>query len=174
MTWQDRILEATYTSPSGEVFEFEYEDVSTEVAKKTNAFQFPAADGTYIQDLGREGRKLPLRIFFSGGDYDIIASDFEAALLERGLGRLSHPIYGVFNVVPFGAYSRRDDLVSGANQARFDVTFWESIPLVYPVARDDGITAITNEIETATEAVAEDFEASKSSVLALHLWSGDF
>lgn len=158
MTWEERLFEATYTSPSGEIFTFEYEDVSTEVVKKTNAFQFPAADGTYIQDLGRQGRKLPVRIFFSGGDYDLIANAFEAALVERGFGQLSHPMYGVFNVIPFGAYTRRDNLVSGGNQARFEVTFWESIPLVYPVARDDGVAAINEEINTATEAAAEEFE----------------
>ena len=54
MAWQDRIVEAAYTSPSGERLTFDYENVSKSVEKKTTAFEFPDADGTFVQDLGRK------------------------------------------------------------------------------------------------------------------------
>ena len=106
MAWNERIREAAYTSPSGTRLLFSYENVAMSVDKKTAAFDFPDANGTYIQDLGHTGRKYALRMFFWGNDYDLEADAFEAALLEQGTGKLEHPIYGTKNVVPFGSIKR--------------------------------------------------------------------
>lgn len=114
---------------------FAYEDVSREIDKRTAAFQFPGVDGTYIQDNGHSDRRYPLRCIFSGPDYDREASSFEDLLLERGAGRLDHPVYGRKNVVPFGTITRRDDLVSAANQAIVEVTFWSTVGAVYPSSK---------------------------------------
>ena len=51
MAWNDRIREAAYTSPSGERIIFGYENVSRKIDKKTTGFDFPDADGTFVQDL---------------------------------------------------------------------------------------------------------------------------
>lgn len=146
MAWTDRLRAAAYTSPSGVRTEFDYENVEQSVAKKTSNFEFPDADGTYIQDLGHAGRRYPLRIFISGTDYDLQANSFLEALLERGTGKLEHPNYGTVNVVPFGEIKRRDDLKTAANQAIFDVVFWDTIGLVYPTAQTDPISNITGSI----------------------------
>lgn len=132
MNWQNRIRQAAYTAPSGERQTFTYENVSFSFDRKTTAFNFPDVDGTYIQDLGRTGRRYPFVIFFNGDDYDQDAERFESLLLEKGVGKLEHPTYGVINVVPFGTISRRDDLKTAANQAVFNVTFWETIDLIFP------------------------------------------
>ncbi|MCK5344977.1 MAG: DNA circularization N-terminal domain-containing protein, partial [Candidatus Heimdallarchaeota archaeon] len=137
MPWQDRITEAAYTSPSGTRLVFDYEDVSKSVEKKTSSFDFPDADGTYIQDLGRKGRKYPLKIIFWGDDYDLEADEFEKLLIEKGMGKLEHPKYGAIDVVPFGAITREDRLKTQANQAVITVTFWETIGIAYPAAQDD-------------------------------------
>lgn len=136
--WQDRIREAAYTSPVGTRTIFGgYEDVSMSAEKKTTAFDFPDADGTYIQDLGPKGRRYPLRVFFWGNDYDIQSNAFFDSLLEVGTGKLEHPVYGVVSVVPFGRIKRRDDLVTAANQAVFELEFWETNSLIYPIAQED-------------------------------------
>jgi prophage DNA circulation protein len=158
MSWTDRIKEAAYTSPSGERFIFTYEDVSKTVEKKTAAFEFPDADGTYIQDLGQSGRRYPLRVIFWGADYDQQSDAFEAALLEQGTGKLEHPIYETVNVVPFGAISRRDDLKTAANQAIIEVTFWETIELLYPAAQTDPASSVLSSVEEYNTAVSEEFE----------------
>ncbi len=160
MPWQDRIQEAAYTSPGGARLIFHYEDVKKTVAKKTTGFEFPDADGTFVQDLGRSGRKYPLRIFFWGDNYDQQANSFEAVLLERGVGKLEHPIYGTSNVVPFGTISRRDDLKTGANQAIFDVSFWETIGLVFPATQTDPGNAIIAAIEDYNIAASAAFGES--------------
>ena len=142
MAWNDRLREAAYTSPNGTRLTFDYEDVRNTVDKKTTGFEFPDANGTFVQDLGHSGRRYPLRIFFWGADYDQEAEAFEALLLERGIGKLEHPIYGAIDVVPFGTITRRDDLKTNANQAVIELTFWQTINLVYPTAQTDpGCTA---------------------------------
>ena len=157
MAWQNRVKEAAYISPSGVRVTFQYENVSRNVNKKTSNFEFPDADGSFIQDLGHDGRKYPIRAFFSGDDYDQAAEQFESALLERGRGRLEHPLYGAFDVVPFGAISRRDDLVTAANQAVIEVTFWETIGLVYPQATTDGISGVLGSLAGFQTASAGQF-----------------
>lgn len=158
MAWNDRIREAAYTSPSGERLTFGYENVSKKVDKKTTGFEFPDADGTFVQDLGHTGRKYPLRVFFWGDDYDQEADAFEAALLERGTGKLEHPIYGTVDVVPFGTITRRDDLKTGANQAILEITLWETIGLVYPSSQADPASAVLAAVEEYNEAVSAEFE----------------
>ena len=146
MNWETRIREAAYNSPSGARFTFDYENVRQTVDKKTTAFEFPDVSGTYVQELGHSGRKYPLRMFFWGADYDLEAAAFEAALLESGTGKLEHPMYGVIDVVPFGTIARRDDLKTAANQAVIEVTFWETIDLLYPSSQGDPVSTVLNAI----------------------------
>ena len=142
MAWQDRIREAAYTPPDGRRLTFQYENVGRNVNKKTTNFEFPSADGSYIQDLGREGRKFPMQLFFTGNDHDTEATAFEDALLQRGPGLLEHPFYGNFSVVPFGEISRRDDLKTAGNQSIIEVTFWETIEAIYPLVERDAAAAV--------------------------------
>lgn len=111
---------------------FSYTDVSSEIDKRTSAFEFPGIAGAYVQDNGPGARRFPLLCFFSGPDCDLEAQAFEALLLERGAGRLEHPLYGKHTVVPFGTLTRRDDLLSGANQTLLEVCFWSTLGAVYP------------------------------------------
>jgi len=158
MAWNDRLREAAYTSPSGTRLTFSYENVRKSFEKKTAGFEFPDADGTFVQDQGHTGRRYPLRVFFWGAEYDVEAEAFEAALLERGTGKLDHPIYGVVDVVPFGEVTQRDDLKIAANQAVFEVTFWETIGLVYPTAQTDPASAVASAVAAYNDTAAEEFE----------------
>lgn len=137
MAWIDRLQQATYESPSGVRLTFDYEDVSLNVDKKTEGFEFPDANGTLVQDLGHSGRRFPLRLFFWGANCDLEAEVFLAALLEKGAGRLEHPIYGTRTVVPFGSIRRRDDLKTAANQTVIEAVFWETINVRYPATQVD-------------------------------------
>jgi prophage DNA circulation protein len=160
MAWQDRIKEAAYITPSGERFTFDYENVSRTVSRKTSAFNFPDAEGTYIQDLGHTGRRYPFRVIFWGEDYDQLADAFESALNERGVGRLEHPIYGVVDVVPFGDIERRDNLKTAANQAIISVQFWETVGLLYPTGQAEPGDAVLQAVDEYNESAAEQFEGT--------------
>ena len=108
--------------------------------------------------MGHSGRRYPMRLFFWGDDYDTESDLFESLLSERGTGRLDHPIYGSVDVVPFGAVSRRDDLKTGANQAVFDVTFWETIGLIYPTGQTDPASELLTALDEYNAAVSSEFD----------------
>lgn len=159
MPWQDRIKEAAYTGPeSGTRVTLQYENVRRVVSKKTTGFDFPDADGTYVQDHGRTGRRYPLRLFFWGADYDADVVAFEILLEERGVGKLEHPVYGAVDVVPFGDIVRRDDLVTRANEAVIEVTFWSTIGIAYPTSASDPASDALQAVVLYNEAAAEEFE----------------
>ena len=158
MAWQDRLKEAAYTPPSGQRLTFLYENVSKGFDKKTSSFDFPDAPGTFVQDNGKTSRRLPLRVIFSGDDYDLEATAFEDGLAETGPGKLEHPIYGAINVVPFGSINRRDDLKTAANQAIIEVTFWETIDLLFPSGQVDPGAEVLTAVDEYNEAAAAQFE----------------
>lgn len=167
MTWQDRLKEGAYNSPSGVRHTFKYEDLSRSFDKKTSAHDFPNADGTYIQDNGRTGRKYPITAYFSGPNCDTDADAFEDALGETGRGKLEHPIYGTVDVVPFGTVTRNDALKSAANQSVVEVTFWETIPLIYPIPQSDPISSILESAAAVGAGLSQlpmvsDFQAFKA------------
>ena len=159
MAWQDRLKEAAYNTPSGRRFTFAYENVGKSVSKKTSAFNFPDADGTYIQDLGHSGRRYPFRLIFWGDDHDLEAQAFEDGLLEKGPGKLEHPLYPVaLDVVPFGDITRRDDLKTAANQSILEVQFWETIDLLFPSAQADPAAEVLTAVVEYNSSAAAQFE----------------
>ena len=158
MSWNDRLREAAYSSPTGVRIVFDYENVRKAFDKKTTEFNFPDANGTYIQDLGHTGRRYPMRVFFWGDDYDEQAVAFEAVLQEIGTGKLEHPIYGTVDVVPFGTVTQRDDLKTAANQAVFEVVFWETIGLIYPSSQSDPASDVLSAVSEYNDVAASEFE----------------
>lgn len=160
MSWQDRVKEAVYESPSGQRAALIYEDLRLEFDKKTSAFDFPDADGTYIQDTGHTGDRHPMRLFFTGDDHDLEANAFIAMLKERGNARLETPLYGVIDVVPFGTIKRRDDLKTAANQTVFEVVFWETIGVVYPTSQNDPASDVLIAVDEFNNAQAAEFADS--------------
>ena len=115
-----------YTSPSGKEFSFVFDNVSKETDLKTATFTFPEKDGAYVQSLGRGGRRFPLTCIFTGELCMDRADEFEAALEERGIGSLRHPVYGTRAVVPTGTIKREDGLVTEVNTSTVTVTFSET------------------------------------------------
>ena len=183
-TWQDRIRQGAYTSPSGVRVKFDFEDVSRELTKRTAAFEFPGVDDAYVQDNGFGARRYPLRVFFTGRTHDLEATAFEAALLERGVGKLEHPFYGPqsetmkgrtwkpMSVVPFGDITRRDDLKSAANQTVIEVTFWTTVGSIYPSASAAPKNEILSALENFNLQAAQQFENSTDLVGALNKANG--
>jgi hypothetical protein len=157
VAWQDRLRDAAYTSPSGTRHRFYFESVSRETSKRTAAFEFPGVNESYVQDNGHGGRRYALRCIFWGDDHDIESTRFEAGLLERGIGRLEHPLYGVFDVVPFGDITRRDDVRSAANQTVVEVTFMTTVGAVYPEIQSDPRSEVLAALAGFDQALAEEF-----------------
>jgi prophage DNA circulation protein len=172
MSWQDRLRQAAYTSPSGTRLTFDYEQVSETFDLKNTPFEFADADGTYVQARGRTGRRYPLRVILWGDDYDTQAEGFMAALSESGQGVLEHPAYGRKDVVPVGTVSRRDDLVRQANQAVIEVEFFDTIGLVYPSASGDPAGQIAALVTAA--GVAQAAQLAEANVTGNAVDRADF
>lgn len=165
--WTDRLREAAYTSPQGTRITFDFEDVSRDYTKRGTVFEFPGVNDAYVQETGHGPRRYPMRCFFSGDEHDLIATAFEAALLEPGIGRLEHPLYPPVDVVPFGDITRRDDLKSAANQTVLEVTFWTSVGAIYPLSQADPQSEILAAIAGFDVAAAQQFADSTSLASAL-------
>lgn len=163
MPWQDRLKEAAYTPPGGTADDrivFQYENVSRTTEKRTTAFSFPGINDSYIQDNGYGSRKYAMRCFFWGDDHDRLATVFEAALLTpatKKAGKLEHPLYGTFDVVPFGSVSRRDDLLTAANQSVIEVTFWTTTGVVYPTSEPEPKNEVFANIELYKVVASESY-----------------
>ena len=157
MPWQDRLRDSAYTSPGGTRLTFLYEDVSRQTKRSTVAFKSPDADGAHVQDLGTGARVYPIRAIFTGDDCDLEASAFEALLVERGAGKLEHPIHGALDVVPYGTINRLDELVSAANQSIVEVTFWETSGVIFPTSQGDPASSVLSSVEGFNSSVAEEF-----------------
>jgi prophage DNA circulation protein len=166
-TWRDRIKEAAYKSPTGTRIRFEYEDLERVHTKRGTAFEFPGVDGAYIQQRGLGARRYPMRCIFSGPDCDRIATAFEKACSEPGMGVLEHPVHGTIpNIVPFGDFTRNDPLKTAANQAIVEVTFWRSLPSLYPAATADAKSEIDTALEGFDVEAAQEFSESTSLLSA--------
>ena len=155
--------EAKYISPSGGEFSFQYESVEKDTDLKTAAFTFPEKDGAYIQSLGRGGRRFPFTCIISGADCQARADAFEAALEERGVGNLKHPVYGERKVVPTGSIKREDGVVQNVNCVFIDVVFSETLVDEKMLT---SVSELSSEIEVAAdkfvEAAVEEFTSSIS------------
>jgi prophage DNA circulation protein len=157
MAWQDKTLEAKYTSPSGREFPFHYEKVSRETNLKTGIFEFPDRDGAHVQHQGAGAKSFPLVCIFSGPDCMDQADAFEESLFERDVAELKHPTYGIIKVIPTGNIKREDDLVNALNESRVTVTFTETITDEAPpmdTVSADAIEAVFNDL---LESSALDF-----------------
>lgn len=157
MSWIDRLKELAYTPPNSDRLILTYEEIETSFDKKATAFEFIDVSSTYIQQLGNTSKRIPLRLFFWGSDYDLEVFKFEESLKLKGVGKLEHPFYGIINVVPFGTIARRDDLKTQANQAILDVTFWETVDLTFPVSSTDPKTSIINSVNEYNTEVSNEF-----------------
>lgn len=158
-TWLDRVIPGKYVSPSGVEILYQFEDVSEKWTRHATGFDFTRTPGTYVQpDQGYGGRRFPMRIFFSGDNYDLQADLFRAMLRENGIGALDHPKYGRgIPVVPFGEISRDDRLKTAGNQAVFTLTFWETITLLYPSESDSPVDEVKAALKAYAEAAAPEF-----------------
>jgi hypothetical protein len=157
------LLEAKYTSPSGKEFTFLWEKVSKKTQLKTGVFTFPDKDGAHVQHQGGGPTTFPFQCIFNGEGHIKNANDFEAALLERDVAELQHPLYGVRKVIPTGDIQRDDDYVNTLNETHVTITFTETITDEEPT-KLEAVTAdeIENDYDEFSESAAADFAESLS------------
>ena len=121
---------AVYKSPKGNRIPFDFEDVESSIATKAAIFENAAGNGTYVQPNGHTSGRFPMVAFFHGDGHEAKAEAFIGAMLEPGVGQLSHPSYATpIQVVPVGEIRRIDAYKSAANQTSLSVEFFETTGL---------------------------------------------
>jgi prophage DNA circulation protein len=155
------LLEAKYTSPSEKEFTFLWETVSKKTQLKTGIFTFPDKDGAHVQHQGGGPVSFPMNCIFNGDDHIKQADDFEAALLERDVAELQHPVYGIRKVIPTGDIQRNNDFVTLLNETHVIITFTETITDDEPTKLEAVVTdEIESEFDEFSESAAADFAES--------------
>jgi len=151
------LLEAKYTAPSGKEFTFFWEKLSRTTELKTGVFLFPDKDGAHVQHQGGGAVSYPMICIFNGAGHVQTADAFEAALLEKDVAELQHPVYGIKKVIPTGSISRDNDLINNVNESHVTITFTETIT-DNPVSLE-AVTAdkLTESFDNLMETVAVDF-----------------
>ena len=152
-------VEAKYTSPSGKECSFIYEKLTKKSSLKTGIYTFPDKDGALVQSLGVGVRSFPLECIFNGDTHYEDAKSFVAALEEKGIGELQHPLYGIHKVVPTGDIEEKDDLISETNQSVINVTFVETIT-------DTTIVSTTPATIEKLDSAVDDYMDGASTTLA--------
>lgn len=155
--WQKRLKTAAYTGPSGNRIEFQFVDLKRTIGLRRAVFRFNGINGRYIQSNGHDEGDYPMVCFFTGDDQDRIGTAFEGLLTEDGPGRLEHPMYGTFDVVPMGTIERENLMVSAANQTVINVTLSSTLANVYPEFGAVPKNTITQTIAGWEVAAAEQF-----------------
>lgn len=89
MAWENTLLPASFKG-----IQFECVSVTDEIERAVAIHEYPYADGASTEDMGRGGRRIPMRAVFYGDDYEIALQQFIDALDEAGSGELIHPILG--------------------------------------------------------------------------------
>jgi len=163
MTWVNRTAQLTYMSPSGNSFALDYEDMSVEIELQTKSYNYANANVTVVQQFGHSSRILPLRVFFSGPDYDIDSAAFEAALLERGTAILQTPLYGSINVVPTGKIKASDKFKTSANQRVLEIELLETAGIDFQGSELSSRGAVLSASSLAIEEVSAGFDPGSRS-----------
>lgn len=99
MAWKDELQDASFRGIT-----FECISIKDAVSKTNSIHQAPYSDSAYVEDMGKEPRKITIQAVFSGEYCKSESDGLIDALNERGTGELVHPIYGVCsaNVVSYG------------------------------------------------------------------------
>ncbi len=131
MPYPDRLIDASYTSPSGRQISFDFEALSREVSHRIGTFEFSGVNGTLHQDKGVSGELYPMVVFIHGPDYDIQADRFLEISKESGPGFLTHPRWGRRRVQIL-SITQSENLVQRGGQAVFNVQMQETLEREFP------------------------------------------
>jgi len=156
MSYQDRLRELRYTSPSGQSFTLQFDGLSRTGGKKAPVTEFPNQNQGSVQDLGNVTPTFPITGYFSGADYDLEADRFYDAVHETGPGNLSHPRWGDLKVLMI-LNSQTEGFVEGARRAVFELTAIRVTEesFNYPTSNIDYKTSVSANTDTTATAITQ-------------------
>ena len=123
--WRDRLAGTVQlTSPDGNIFTALWQRNTYSASKKLGIFEYPKVDGSVVQDLGINGTRYPLTIFFEGANHDIEARNFFKAFKEKGVWEVIHPVHGRLILQPI-TFTPTDDPTGNGNITQVETEWIE-------------------------------------------------
>lgn len=155
MSWRDQLQPASFRGVA-----FLVEAAERSGGRRVAEHKFATRDGTFQEDLGRDGRGFPLEAFVLGDDYMAQRDRLISALEDQsGPGELVHPYYGRKQVI-CTSFRVRESTQEG-RIARFSLELLETeseprSPTVVP----DPVSLLEASATAAAEASGVDFVAT--------------
>lgn len=136
---------------------FDIVKTEDDAARSVVEHSYPYVDGSDIEDMGRNARRISVEAIFFGDDYEARLQALLAALDQSGAGEFIHPVFGsVKNAQAIRSAVRHD--AENPDYASFTIDFIESTPgnaffdRTLPVQKAE---AITQQGEAATASASE-------------------
>lgn len=118
------LIPAEFTSPSGVRISFKFKEVAMSVDKTIATADYALMDGGDAIDLGHGLVSYPLVCLFSGRTFQHDSDRAVRAFMERGVGILQHPVWGLKHVIARGI-SVAQDYVEQVGASSVTVLFLE-------------------------------------------------
>jgi prophage DNA circulation protein len=136
MTLFNQLFPATY---NGVPFLIDSSDMK--YGRKTQTFEYPNKKYRFVEDLGENLRTFDVVAVITGNDdYFLRREALIFALQIKGIGLLTHPLYGLV-FVTVKTYSVAEELTS-LGECKFNITFEESKPNLFPILGEATLDAI--------------------------------
>jgi hypothetical protein len=167
--YRDRLREnIQLTSPDGAVFTPRWTGNPRSQSKKIGIFNFPNVNGSIVQDLGTTGTTYAFTLYFEGPNNDLESDAFMAALRERGVWEVIHPVHGLKKLQPV-SFTENTDPVKSGNVTQFDTEWIEPLELAALPSASELQASIAAQIETVNEVAAEQLEQSTFQKIAAEI-----
>lgn len=156
--YRDRLRpNITLTSPDGTIFTALWRGNERAQTKKVGVFNFPNVDGSIVQDLGVSSATYTLSISFEGPDNDLTASQFFAALKEKGTWQVVHPIHGLLKLQPL-SFTPNDQPVTSGNVTTIETEWIEPLDLAVVPSVPELQATVAAQIETVNDISASQLD----------------
>lgn len=143
---------------------FLIETAGTASGRKTVTHEYPNSDRRFVEDLGLLNKTFTMRGIITGDNYTQKKDALILALEGSGPGQLSHPFFGLQQVVA-KPYTLTEDLTT-LGVASFDLTFEIAQQPILPTQITGGVATISQEatetLETGVTIVADNFAVEQS------------
>jgi prophage DNA circulation protein len=122
MAWSEKLLEASFKGVKFEVIKTE-DDAPRAIVEHS----YPYVNGSDVEDMGREARKISVEAIFFGDDYEDRLQAFLDVMDQPGAGEFIHPVFGsIKNAQPMRYPVRHD--AENPDSATVSIVFIESTP----------------------------------------------
>ncbi len=168
MTWLERIKDGRLETADGNIYTFEFKEITAAREERTEKFSF-RSDGDYISRNSSGSTSYPLKIWFSGRDCDLVADSFELATKDPRPLKFYHPIRKKYVLVQLLSIERTDDTLTAAGEIGFALQLHETIELdkvIKPESASRYVDETVSKVKIlSSEKFGEEIAASSPSAI---------